>query len=201
MRSSFRSRCVTWLQVLSTLDFPAPWKGPWLFFSMWVLMLLSRLAATSSNDLMLSRRCSFFFSKAATCRSKCTAAFSASMSKASRFPVKYSRLWSAMMISSVATSLMKERSCETHSSVPLYSCTRWCCSQATPWRSKWLVGSSSNRHVGLAKSAAASAARICQPLLRLPCGVSITSGSKPRPRRMPAARPRRAPSLSSSRAL
>mmetsp|Transcript_52587 Transcript_52587/g.102852 ORF Transcript_52587/g.102852 Transcript_52587/m.102852 type:complete len:117 (+) Transcript_52587:1133-1483(+) len=66
----------------------------------------------------------------------------------------------------------------------LFHSWRYFVSQATAWRSRWLVGSSRRRMSGSAKSARARATRILHPPEKFCVGFFCMSGSNPNPARI-----------------
>mmetsp|Transcript_40211 Transcript_40211/g.94130 ORF Transcript_40211/g.94130 Transcript_40211/m.94130 type:complete len:294 (-) Transcript_40211:233-1114(-) len=132
------------------------------------------------------------------------AAFSPSLFSYSSSPP--GNAWSpppCMTITSVATPLRNSSSCETTTTMPpppppASSAS----SHSTPWRSKWLVGSSRKRTSGLDMRADAIVTRILHPPLRAGGGMAaILAALKPNPSNIFSAACRAAPSVSDSRCV
>mmetsp|Transcript_67514 Transcript_67514/g.147973 ORF Transcript_67514/g.147973 Transcript_67514/m.147973 type:complete len:206 (+) Transcript_67514:1202-1819(+) len=91
----------------------------------------------------------------------------------------------------VLTLSRKSRSCETTTRATSFNSseTKYFSNQRMACQSKWFVGSSNSRTLGLASNALANATRMRHPPLRSRVGFWRSISSKPKPFRITSARP------------
>jgi hypothetical protein len=139
-----------------------------LFFP--ALFCSALFAAASFTAACAFFACPFFAAFAAfICFSYFSYALFASRRRCSYISSKFSNdprycdsLWSCRWMMSVVTELKKSRSCDTTNSV-FFHRIKYSSSQITARKSRWFVGSSSNKHVGSMNSARAKEMRMRQP--------------------------------------